>query len=470
MTNTSTRKHKVELADYSYQRDIANRQLLAELTEFEVLAVEEIVNGSLKTTIDQLACVLEADTKTLQPLLERLHEVELLKIEGHTVTINKEMRKYYCCELAKFNTFFEPDLQHLQALLQKVPIHILPLWYAIPRTSDNIFQSILERYFQTPRTYQKYIEELALENPVLYRLFEALQATPDFSLSAKTVMEQLNLSKEQFHELILSFEYHLGGGLCYRKEASGWQAYVSIYQEWKQYQSFLRCNAPSAIEDDHAVERFHSSDFGFIEDLATLLRLALQKSIPLATIQTPASSLQFYEQHFPHLVKASALTLYFSSLLRFATYLHLLKQAEDNIVACPQEIKSWLKKNKQDQASDIYCLVLSATRQNTDMACSEREFREIEKALKKVAHRGWIYFDDFLKGSTASIGKNSPVALLQKGKKWRYTLPCYTQEEQDLFSKVVFGPFFYAAHVATGMHLGRPCFRITPYGRMSLGD
>jgi predicted transcriptional regulator len=473
MTNPNTRKQKVELADYSYQRDISHRQFLSQLTEFEIFATEEIVNGSLKTTVDQLATILETTNSNLQPLLTRLANTDLLKLDKQTVVVNKEIRKYYCCELAKFGTCFEPDLQHLQALLHKVPIHILPLWYAIPRNSDNIFQSIVERYFQTPRAYQKHLEELALENPVLFALFEMLQTKPDFSLPASVIMEKWQLSPQEFHELALSFEYHLGGCLCYRREGNSWQAYLTLYHEWQQYLSFLRLNAPGLIKDEPNIQRHHPHDFGCIEDLANLVRLTLDtpKALEATPLQQKGDDNHPLQQHWHH-ISAAAFQAYLADLYRFASHLHLLSIVDGYICPHVEEAKLWLKKHKQDQASDIYCLVLTATRQSPKrtIGCSEREFREIEKALKRVAHSGWIYFDDFVKGTTASIGQHAPVSLLQKGKKWRYALPSYNSQEKQLLQDTVFKDFFYTCFVATGSHQGRPCFYVTPYGRMSLGD
>lgn len=460
MTNTIARKHKIELNDYAYQRDIANRLLLGDLRESDITILEEIIDGSLKITVKQLAHNLDIAADSITPLLQRLESVDLLKIEGDTLLINKEMRKYYSCELAKFSEAFTPDLQHLQALLSKVPIHVLPLWYVIPRTSDNIFQSILEKYFQTPRIYQKYFEELALENANLYRLFDALQQSPDFSLSATKIREMFNLSHYQFHEWILSFEYHLGGSLCYRSHNGVWEEYVTLYQEWKHYQNFLRNHAPISIQEDSKdttnVELTHPSDFGFIEDLAGFVRLVCETP----QLRTPNDS----KEKFQH-----------SSLLdlcHIARHLHLLSVQDSYLIPNNAAITEWLAKSKQDQAADIYCQILSTMRHGTEGAygCTERDFRETEKSLKRVAHSGWVYFDDFCRGSTAAIGKNTSVTLQQKGKKWRYSLPEYDEAEQQILYNAIYKHLYPACLVATGTHMGRPCFRVTPYGRMSLGD
>jgi predicted transcriptional regulator len=472
MTNSVTRKHKVELADYPYHRDVTNRLLLSQLKDFEIATLQEIINGSLRTTVEQLASAIDLSTEQLLPLLKRLESVDLVKLDKSSLTINKEMRKYYCCELTKFSNSFEPDLQHLQALLHKVPIHILPLWYAIPRTSDNIFQSILERYFQTPKMYRKHLEELAIESPLLYQVFDLLQKTPDFCLPSSQIQQQFQLTPAQFHELVIALEYQFVCCLCYRQTAEGWQEYLILYQEWRQYQQFIRKNTPKTIEEETEIERTHRSDFGFIEDLATLTREWLKEPNTFIQVAPTRSAAEHVcMSYLPH-VPAEKSSSYLKVLYQTATHLQLLTTEKDCGSVNSAHCQAWLQKNKQDQASDIYCLMLNYVRHSKPQAlgCTERDFREIEKSLRSLAHKGWVYFDDFNKGMTAAIGKHATVALAQRGKKWRYALPQYDEDEKHLIYELIYQYFYYTAFVATGTHQGRPCLKLTPYGRMSLID
>src|SRR5262245_44410140 len=99
MLGSPSRKNKVLLSDYNYRRDIENRLLLSKLTTFELDVLIEILNGSLKTSLDQLSNALDTDETKLLPVLENLSKTKLFQIIGDSIIIDKEMRKYYECQI-----------------------------------------------------------------------------------------------------------------------------------------------------------------------------------------------------------------------------------------------------------------------------------------------------------------------------------------------------------------------------------
>src|SRR5262245_32500384 len=123
MRQASVRKQKIELSDYNYLRDITQRQLMARLTTFEVDVLREVLNISLKFAPSELAEALDVDEALLMPVLHKLSQTGLLSIKGNLVVVDKEMRKYYEAQIAKFDDDFEPGMEFLQGLLSKVPIH-----------------------------------------------------------------------------------------------------------------------------------------------------------------------------------------------------------------------------------------------------------------------------------------------------------------------------------------------------------
>ena len=173
MTEFLKRKHKIVLSDYNYQRDIENRLLMAEMTIFEVNVLREIVDGSLKIPIKQLANHLDVSQKELLPVLEKLSKTKLLEYNHETICVDKEMRKYFESEVLKFDDTFEPDMEFLQGLLSKVPIHVLPSWYLISRSSNHIFKSIIDEYLITPKIYQHYLNDLHFDDPIIWRFIPA---------------------------------------------------------------------------------------------------------------------------------------------------------------------------------------------------------------------------------------------------------------------------------------------------------
>ena len=132
------RKNKISLTDYEYQKDIENRLLMSQFTSLDLEVLEEILYSSLTVPIKKLAKNLEIEEAKVLPALEKLSKTGLLLIDKDSVVVDKEMRKYFEVQIQKFDEDFVPGMDFLQSLLRKVPIHILPTWYSIPRTSNNI--------------------------------------------------------------------------------------------------------------------------------------------------------------------------------------------------------------------------------------------------------------------------------------------------------------------------------------------
>ncbi len=81
-----------------------------------------------------------------------------------TLFVDKDVRKYFEAKVEKFDEDFQPNLDFLQSILNKVSIHTLPLWYPIPRSTDNIFASIIETYFSTPKIYSPIPERVRIRS------------------------------------------------------------------------------------------------------------------------------------------------------------------------------------------------------------------------------------------------------------------------------------------------------------------
>lgn len=441
MTN-SIRKNLVVLSQYDFERDLNIRLLLAKFDETQRSIVEEILNGSLQTTIKHLSQNFEISNDDLVHLLKQLQDDDLLKINGDKLTINKEMRKYFSFELEKFDPNFEPDLAHLQALLNKVPIHLLPQWYAISRTSDNIFESIVEKHFHTPKTYRKHLEELQADNPIIFKIYKEISISDDFTLPVETLMQRFKLNREEFEKLILEFEYNLCGCLCFKPEGKDWKGYLTLMHEWKSYLKILKLHQVRALHTDE-IEFAHSNDFHFVEELTKLVEQIQEK--------TTAKKLEKLFSNLPELSEV-------------VQDLYLTQSTES--------IKSWIRKTKQEQANLVYQLLLSYTRVCPEKIsqCVEREFREICNSLKLVAQHGWIRFNDFMKSFHGIIGSQTPIVLQKKGKKWRYALPHYSETETNLVESIVFDHLWKAGVVNVGTDSAdEPCFFVTPHGRMTLG-
>ncbi|PCI76855.1 hypothetical protein COB21_03725, partial [Candidatus Aerophobetes bacterium] len=88
-------KTKIDLSDYDYKKEIANRVLLGSLTESESQILEEITFSPTTFTIDTLAQNTNFPVDTVLATLNKVQSSGLCVIVGKDVTINKDCRKYF---------------------------------------------------------------------------------------------------------------------------------------------------------------------------------------------------------------------------------------------------------------------------------------------------------------------------------------------------------------------------------------
>jgi len=58
--------------------------------------------------------------------------------------------------------------------------------------------------------------------------------------------------------------------------------------------------------------------------------------------------------------------------------------------------------------------------------------------------------------------------LKKTGRRWKYQLPEYKEQDIAQLRQYIFDTLFQAGITATGSHEGKPCFYLTPFGRMTL--
>lgn len=473
------RKNKIVLADYDYLKDIKNRLLLAEMSLFEVAVINEVLNTSIKIPIAKLITSIGCEREELLEALSKFETTGLLAVENNMVLVDKDMRKYYELQLAKFDEDFKPDMEFLQSLLRKVPIHILPAWYSIPRASNNIFESLLEKYLQTPRIFQRYLMELHVGEPLMTNIVDDVYHAPNFEISSDALRKKHNLTKEEFEETLLYLEFNFVCCLCYRKEEGSWKEIVTPFHEWKEYLRFVSEGRPKPIEKTEEIVLNSHSGFAIIADMSAVLAAA--KSAPLSMEQSKknvssltATAVKALAGQCPSMPACTKANLdehqqYLSSIARKLCLIHLAENCKDRLSPLPQAVE-WLNLPTEDRALFIhrhpYNKVIDS--EVDPELNTEKNLREVEKSLEGLSRVGWIYFDDYLKGLSAPIGHTEPISLVKKGRRWQYKIPQYNEKEKQYVKAVLFERLFQAGLVAIGTHQGKDCFSVTPFGHTVL--
>ena len=458
MSLNSGRKNRIDLSNYNHHADIEHRLMMSQFTEFELEILQEVLHGSLRFSVESLAHSLDRSLSDITKTLQNLERTKLLQIKHDQVIVHKERRKYYESQIEKFDDDFEPDVEFALSMLRRVPIHILPLWYSIPKATDDIFESILEKYLATPEAYRRYIMDLSFEDPVAGGIMQEVFAAPDFKVCGKAICEKYKLSREQFEETLLRLEFQLVCFLSYSRIDGEWKEVVTPLHEWRQFLRFQRDAHPATIADAE-VERYRSEDFGFILDLAALLRASKQGGLP---IEGGSLDLATVKSWLPLVADEKAVEDpdYRRAIVSRALQVHMGEIVDGQLVALATA-DHWLKQTPSEQAVILYRCVDRA---------AERDLRSVEKSLKRIVGAGWITFDDFMKGFIQPIDKTPPVALIKKGKRWRYEIPTYNERETAFVHAAIFQHLFQAGFIVRGIWNGQDCFKVTSFGKFTLGE
>lgn len=430
--NHQQKKITVSLTDYDCESDLMHRMIMGNLTKEQHEVIREITEHSLSIPVTSLAKTLGVSQSSLVSTLELLTHLKLFEIKGSTLVVNKEKRKYFESEIAKFEEGFDPDLNYAQSLMNKIPIHVLPNWYVLSRDCENIFESILEKCLNTPKLFWDHVETIQYPSPEAKAIVEALYQSDELKLDGEEIRNKLSLSLEQFHSKMLFLEYNMICCISYEYSGEQWKEKITPFREWREYLVAHRKMKPAYIEPVSEIERDYDDDFGFVLEFSQELS---SKSL-----------------HSMNRVS-----------LHLAQTLQLL-DIDNGVFTCTETCRSWLERPIADRAMSLYKLDVFHS-----IPYSDIDLFEIERALRAFAKDGWIYLDDFLNCLSVPLGKKEAITLKQKGKKWGYAFPTYSEEDYAFVRSVICEKLFYAGFVALGRHNGRVCLTLTKFGSQTLG-
>lgn len=474
------RKNKVVLDDYDFQRDLNNRLLMTQFNETDLETLDEILYNTTKIPLQQLIQDSSFSEDAVVKSLEKLSSTDLLTIENQTVLVDKEMRKYYELQALRFDDDFKPDLDFLHSLLKQVPIHILPNWYSISRTSDSIFDSIIERYFQTPQIYQRYISELSASDPLLGDIIRDVFQSPQLFVKAETLQEKYELTKDALQKHILYLEYNFAVCASFRQINGHWIEVITPFYEWKQYLSFIQETTPKPIQEPDAIEPKRPGDFSFIRDMTAVLRYLERTPIHIEIvdqdflisqdcIEKMAKHCGYFDLDGPIAILEAQ--TYLTHIIEKLCLIHLAN-CLDGELSPSKEADHWFSLEIEAQAHHLYrhpMNQLISTHTANDRI-PEKSIREAEKAIKRVSKLGWVYYDDFSKGLLIPLNDNCIITLKKAGRSWRYSIPEYTENDKALIKAVTLEWLYEAGMVNVGTHQGKDCFCVTDLGRSFFED
>jgi predicted transcriptional regulator len=252
---------------------------MSQFTPLDLEILEEILYSSLTISLKNLAASLDQREEKVEETLKKLESADLLTLKGDLISVDKEMRKYYEFQILKFEEGFQPGLEFFFALLRTVPIQLLPNWYSIPRTSNNIFDSLIEKYFLTPQLFQRYLIDLTVPDPIYHKIIEDLFREPALELSAPFLIHKYKLSRAAFDEILLYLEFSFVCCLCYKKVGSQFEEVVTPFCEWKNYLLFLKTTAPKPILEEERIVKNSPAKAQTLSEVQQALHLFRFESI-----------------------------------------------------------------------------------------------------------------------------------------------------------------------------------------------
>ncbi len=457
------KKNRVVIEDYELSGDIQNRLLLSDLKQEDVAILEEILYSPLTIPLQKLANSADVSLERVREFIKKFQGSELFALEGENLIVNKEKRKYFEIHIEKFSEEFSPGMEFLQGLLKNVPIHVLPGWYQIPRTSDSIFESIVEKYLYTPRTYYRYLLDFTTGNSLLKDILQDLEAAPGYKLYADDICEKYGVSPSELSASVILGEFNFLFCSSFEPHLDQWVEVITPFAEWRDYLLYLKNGVPKNIENEFAIELKRCNEYAFIEDMTTLLLYCEDHDLSVG-----------FDESKDHFTAKSPLALFETEQVtsfyidRLINKLLVLGLAviEDQYLRPTDHSDEWIKMPIEKRVHVTFKHPHNFLDiQKISPLSNDRSILEIQKSMAQVVDLGWIFFDDFIKGCPIELSDEKKVSLKKKGRVWRYVLPEYTPEEFALIRFTIMEWFFESGIVQSGQVDGRDCFKLTALGR-----
>lgn len=461
-----TKKKNLFLQDHDYQKDLYLRKELAQYSSTDLLVLEEILYSPLKISVKKLAKNVDLSLEEIESSLEKIATTSLFTESEQMLFVDKKVRKYLDIHILPYTEDFRPSIDYVISLLQLCPIEILPQWYSIPRSSNDIMQSIIEKYLLTPVFYERHLENIGSQHPLCKQILDFVFSSPTRSILKDDLFDYLGISEEKFEECLFYLELQF---VLFSHYQHG-KIFLKPLQEWEDY---LQFHIPlSAIEkDDDNLEVFRKNPFAAVEDMRALLLLFQKeplavhrdtKEIDQNTLMYAARYLEFSPDD---LCEKEKITEYLSNLIDLLLSLRLADIVDDKLYACAFA-NEFIDKTPKERAFFIYKHPLLDAQffQKQGAKFTEKELREAERAILPAKDGGWFLLNGLLEKMRVHLRDEHMIYLKKEGRRYFYALPSYSDVEKSFVHTTLYHWLFFCGIVEKAGKNGSAYLRLTSFG------
>lgn len=460
-----SKKSRVVLEDYDVEMDINTRLMLSQINQDEYAILEEILYSSLTIPLERLCEDAELPMDLVKEFVERFVPVGLFSFDGKVLKVNKERRKYFEVHLEKFDESFSPGMDFLQALLKNVPIHVLPVWYHIPRSSNNIFESLVEKYLFTPRIYQRYVAEFMNEDSILKDILIELDEGNDYKIYVDNFCKKHKCSRKEITEEIIKGEFNFLFCSVFEPYLDGWLEVITPFAEWREYLLSLKSKSSKGIDAHFEIDLKRNNEYAFIEDMSKILHECETNDHEVSFNQEEDAFCLSDETLCSCLEGKNVSKAYVDRVVNKLLVLGLAV-VEENYLKPTGHAQEWMSMPIEKRAHVTFKHPHNYLDiQKISPLSTERSILEVQKSMGQVANLGWVYFESFLNGCPIELSDEHKICLKKQGRAWKYALPLYNDEEKELVRYTVMEWFFESGIVQSGVCEGKECFKLTHLGR-----
>lgn len=462
LTNTPC---KVILEDFDFKRDLHLRLVLEKLSIIEMSVLEEILYSPLKVSIEELCNHTDVHASEIIAILKALSPLNLFVVKEKFLLVDKEMRKYFEILIEKFSEDFSPNLDYFKELLKLVPIHCVVSWFHTPRTSNNIFESILEKHFKTPKTYSRYLKDTLADQPLLKDIVSYVANSPEGVVDASEILSNFALSEEELEEKILFLEYHFILASTYTQHKEGFKKHLSEFTEWKNHKANNPCSRyRSRVINEQDVKSRATEEFSFIKDMSLMLKICNQKSLKI--VYNQKEELFYLEEELKSDLGFTNSEPYYLARVINKNLLLGLVVIHNDVLRQTSPATKWLETPIKQRTLITFKHPHNSLshKSNFSFGRHDRNIIEVQKALSRLERDSWILFDAFLEDHLYRTNSLKQPKLVKNGRAWEYSSPDYDMEEIAFIKVVILDWLFESGIVIPGSYNGKDCFKVTSLG------